>query len=65
LTDPTGAHRVVGPVTKADYELVFQDTSLGDGTLWLVIERPAGAGARPYPKEFVVDSFRAYRSVAR
>ncbi|HXQ54843.1 MAG TPA: hypothetical protein VOA19_03380 [Actinomycetes bacterium] len=64
MTDPTGARRVVGPVTKADYELVFQDTSLGDGTLRLVIERPAGAGA-PLPREFVVDSFRAYRSVAR
>jgi beta-glucanase (GH16 family) len=25
----------------------------------------AGRPARPYPKEFVVDSFRAYRSVAR
>jgi hypothetical protein len=25
----------------------------------------AGRPSRPYPKEFVVDSFRAYRSVAR
>jgi hypothetical protein len=25
----------------------------------------AGRPARPYPREFVVDSFRAYRSVAR
>jgi hypothetical protein len=25
----------------------------------------AGRPPRPYPKEFVVDSFRAYRSVAR
>lgn len=64
MTDPTGAHRVVDPVTKADYELVFQDTSLGDGTCGSSSSgRPAPA--RPYPREFVVDSFRAYRSVAR
>jgi hypothetical protein len=30
VTDPTGAHRVVDPVTKAGYELVFQDTFDGD-----------------------------------
>ncbi|MFL6253307.1 MAG: hypothetical protein ACJ75N_22775 [Actinomycetes bacterium] len=30
MTDPTGAHRVVDPVTKAGYELVFQETFDGD-----------------------------------
>jgi len=30
MTDPTGAHRVVDPVTKAGYALVFEDTFDGD-----------------------------------
>jgi hypothetical protein len=30
MTDPTGTHRVVDPVTKAGYELVFEDTFDGD-----------------------------------
>jgi hypothetical protein len=71
MADTAGAGRVVDPVSKAGYELAFEDTFDGD-TLeqarWLPHCLPqwssreaAAQPARPYPKQLVVDWFRGYR----
>jgi hypothetical protein len=51
VTDPTRARRIVDPATKAGYELAFEDEFPDHGE---------AEPARPDPREFVVDSFRAW-----